>query len=61
VKSGNRKKRRIKMEINPTQDDDRRRPFAFEIDPEHMLEECRRVTYRERGEMENGIEIKEIK
>jgi len=59
VKSGNRKKRRIKMEINPTQDDDRRRPF--EIDPEHMLEECRRVTYRERGEMENGIEIKEIK
>jgi len=28
---------------------------------QHMLEQRRRVTYRERGEMENGIEIKEIK
>ena len=43
------------MEINPTQDDDRRRPFEF--DPEHMIEERRKATYRERGEMENGIEI----
>ena len=47
------------MEINPTQDDVRRRPFEF--DPEYMLEQRRRVTYRERGEMENGIEIKETK
>ena len=47
------------MEINPKQDDDRRRPFEF--DPEHVLEQRRKVTYRERGEMENGIEIKEIK